>query len=136
MHFLATALFSISDPLNIVIGFFFFTSALGVQSVCTLHVTQPPVSLPVPPEALISCWESVELDKGHGSGPLGARIRACYSTESQSGHISIHQKIKLTQGPVQSQRQSGIMSPSAKAGAFYFPSRNMSTAVETRAWSK
>lgn len=59
---------------------FLFTSAVGVQSVCTQHVTQPPVSLPLPPEALISCWESVELDKGHGSGPLGAQIRACYGT--------------------------------------------------------
>lgn len=31
-----------------------------------LHVTQCPVSLPVPPEALISCWKLAELDKGHG----------------------------------------------------------------------
>lgn len=64
--FLATALFTISDPLHIIVGCFLSTYAVGVLSVRTLHVTRSAVSLPVPPEALISCWESPELDEGRG----------------------------------------------------------------------
>lgn len=70
---------------------------LCVQSVCTLHVTL--VSLPVPPEALISCWSHQNWMKdvargllGPGLGPAAAR-RASLDT-SLSIKFQTHSKTR------------------------------------------
>lgn len=128
---LATVLFSISDPLNIITAFFLFTYALGVQCICAppCDCVLSPYQCPLKPSFPVGGWRNWIKDIARGL--LGPGLRPA---GAQRPSLDISPSIK-------NQTDSRTYSipavekhnvPTAEADAFYFSSRNMRGAAEPR----